>query len=133
MPARGWERLLDGWPWYRGKGEFPVQPGSEFMAPLHVLRKPYGCWDPVPLDRDDPWGWPVTEYEEALSLRPGLKDIARHLLKALAALARCEDDHGFAEYKLSNNPYWPRELSDACLRHERFVLLLPLALSLAQD
>src|SRR3989442_1460905 len=135
MPERGWKRLVEGWPWYSGEGHFPVKPNSEFMGPIHVLRKPYGCWDPVPLDEDDPFGWPISEYEEALSLRPGLREIARQLVHRLERLCRGHDDHGFGEYKLTDNPYWPPELARraAALKHERFVLLLPLALSLTRD
>ena len=43
--------------------------------------------------------------------------------------------HGISEYKLRDNPYWPPELAKRshALEHERFVLLLPLALSITQD
>src|SRR5206468_10067519 len=69
------------------------------------------------------------------TLQPGLHDIARHVLEHLIPLCRGEEEHGISPYKLRDNPYWPRELArhSACLDHERFVLLLPLALSLTQD
>ncbi len=110
-------------------------PNSEFMPPVRVLRKPYGCWDPVPLSEADPWGWPVTEYEEALSVRPGLRHVAHYLMERLVPLARGKNDHGFAEYKLRNNPAWPADLARhaSTLKHEHFVLLMPLALSLTMD
>jgi hypothetical protein len=136
MAEVGWKQLLDGWPWYRGAGSYPVWPDSEFMPPVHVGRKPYGCWDPIPLDDADPWGWPITEYEEALTLRPGLESIAEQVMTKLRGLCQEGGDSGeIAEYKLRENPYWPRELAARAhtLEHERFVLLLPLALSLTED
>src|SRR5262249_10543646 len=41
----------------------------------------------------------------------------------------------FDEYKLTDNVYWPHELAEkaSALQHERFVLLMPLALSETQD
>src|SRR5437867_648250 len=88
MTAAGWKQLLDGWPWFTGEGSYPLFPFSEFMGPVRVGRKPYGTWDPVPLAEDDPWGWPVSEYEEELTLRPGLRAIAGQLLEKLHALCR---------------------------------------------
>src|SRR5262249_48947907 len=134
LPQHGWKKLVDSWPWYAGEGRFPVRPGSEFMSPLYVVRKPYGCLDPILPDDHDPFGWPITEYEEALSIRPGLRDVAQRVLHKLECLCR-GDAHGFDEDKLTDNPYWPPELATqaAALRHERFVLLLPLALSQTQD
>ena len=135
MKADGWKQLVDGWPWFEGKGNFHVLPNSEFMPPLRLGRKPYGSWDTLPLAEDDPWGWPISEYEEILNLRPGLLDLARHILGKLVPLCRGEESHGISEYKLRDNPYWPAELAAraGCLGHERFVLLLPLALSQTQD
>jgi hypothetical protein len=137
MALHGWKQLIDGWPWFRGEGSFPVLPNSEFMPPLRFVRKPYGAFDHVAmaLAEDDPFGWPITEYEEELMLKPGLKDIARRVLSHLVPLARGKDDHGISEFKLRDNPYWPAELAKRipCLTHERFVLLLPLALSMTQN
>lgn len=135
MTKRGWKLLLDGWPWYSGEGNFPIFPNSEFMPPVRLGRKPYGTWDTLLLQEDDPWGWPVTEYEESLTLQPGLHDIARHLLAKLIPLCQGEEEHGISAHKLRQNPYWPAELAAGApsLERERFVLLLPLALSLTQD
>ncbi len=135
MTAHGWKQLLDGWPWFRGEGSFPLLPNSEFMPPVRLIRKPYGTWDSVHVSEDDPWGWPISEYEEALSLRPGLRDIARQVFQKLVPLCHGSEAHGISEYKLRDNPYWPAELAKRApaLEHERFVLLLPLALSITQD
>jgi hypothetical protein len=135
MPDRGWKELVDGWPWFEGEGSFPLWPNSEFMPPVRLVRKPYGCWDPLPLAEDAPWQWPVSEYEEALTLRPGLRSIAEQVLAHLVGLCQNASGDGVAEYKLRENPYWPKELAARAgtLAHERFVVLLPLALSLTQD
>jgi hypothetical protein len=105
------------------------------MPAPRLARKPYGCWDPIPLAEDDPWGWPITEYEEAFSLRPGLEKIAGQILVALEHLGQGRPMHGIARAKLIDNPYWPPALQRAAgkLAHERYVLLLPLALSRTLD
>jgi hypothetical protein len=135
MTAAGWEQLLEGWPWFQGEGSYPVFPNSEFMPPVRLGRKPYGTWEPNQLSRDDPWGWPITEYDESLSLHAGLQSIAGQLLPKLVGLCRDDTAEEVAEFNLRDNPYWPPELAKraAALAHERFVLLLPLALSLTQD
>ncbi len=135
MAADGWKQLIEDWPWFRGEGRFPVQPNSEFMPPVRLLLKPYGTRDIVPVSEDDPFGWPITEFDEALTLRPGLCDLARHVLDRLVPLCRGDDSHGIAQHKLKDNPYWPAELvsRSKALEHERFVLLLPMALSMTQD
>jgi hypothetical protein len=136
MSATGWKQLLAGWPWFRGEGRFPLPAYSEFMPPPYLVRKPYGGWDLCLLRDDDPWGWPVTEYEEALTLRPGLLSIASQLLRHLV---RCGGDrphrHGIAHGKLIDNPYWSLDVARqaAGLKGERHVLLLPLALSRTLD
>ncbi len=135
MTHTAWEQLLDGWPWFRGEGNFPLLPYSEFMPPVRLGRKPYPSTGPLSFRPDDPWGWEVSEYEEHLELRPGLADIARHLLDRLVPLFRGDPEHGISEHKLRENPYWPADLAGRApaLQHERFVLLVPLALSLTQD
>jgi hypothetical protein len=134
MNNRGWKELLKGWPWFKGEGSFPILPNSEFMPPVRLGRKPYGTWDTLPLSEKDPWGWPISEYEEALTLRPGLIDIAHHVYAKLIPLCQGEEEHGISPSKLQDNPFWPPELANCtALEHERFVLLLPLALSLTQD
>jgi hypothetical protein len=135
MSTIGWKQLIDGWPWFRGEGSFPLLPNSEFMQPVRLVRKPYGACDTMALSENDPWGWPITEYEEMLTLRPGLHDLARHILDKLVPLCRGDEEHGISEYKLRENPYWPAELAARAgtFEHERFVLLLPLALSQTQD
>ena len=135
MSDGGWKQLIEGWPWFRGEGSFPLLPNSEFMPPVRLVRKPYGAWEAPPVSEDDPWGWPISEYDEMLTLRPGLHDLARQILKKLVPLGRGEETHGISEFKLADNAYWPADLvaRAGTLEHERYVLLLPLALSQTQD
>src|SRR5438105_1902058 len=134
MPKQGWKQLLDGAPWFRGEGKYPVPAYSEFMPPPRLLFKPYDT-EPRLFVEDDPWCWPVTEYEEAFWLRPGLEKIAHQVLCALVHLGNGRPAHGFARGKLKDNVYWPDELAAHAgkLSHERYVLLMPLALSRTQD
>ncbi|HJT78044.1 MAG TPA: hypothetical protein VJ739_12645, partial [Gemmataceae bacterium] len=136
MSAPGWKQLLEGWPWFRGKDRFPMPAYSEAMPPPFLVRKPYGGWDPLLLRDDDPWGWPVTEYEEALALRPGLQRVGEQLVAQLVCLAEGDrSGHHIARGKVRDNPCWPDELAGRAkeLAHERYVLLLPLALSRTLD
>jgi hypothetical protein len=135
MAHDGWKQLLDGWPWFRGEGSFPILPNSEFMPPVRLGLKPYGTRDALVFADDDPWGWPATENEEELWLRPGLQHLAHAIHARLVPLGRGDPAHGICASKLRANPHWPAELANhqSALAHERFVLLLPLALSLTQD
>ena len=134
MPEQGWKRLVADAPWFREPGSYPIQAYSEFMPPPRLGRKPYGGDDPVLFDPADPWGWHVTEYEESLELQPGLAILARELLHTLRHLGRCDPAHGIAKGKLRGNLYWPESLQESgAPPQERYVLLMPLALSRTQD
>jgi Peptidase family M28 len=135
MPASGWKQLLAGYPWFQGEGRYPIAAYSEFMPPPRLGRKPYGSFPLPTFDEDDPWGFPVTEYEEAWQLRPGLANLARELVGALANLGEGGRAHCISKHKLTDNPYWPPELARQAgsLPHERYVVLLPLALARSQD
>src|SRR5262249_56055630 len=65
----------------------------------------------------------------------GVGAVDGQVLAKLVPLARADESHDISEFKLRGNPYWPPELAAAAgtLDHERFVLLLPLALSITQD
>ena len=137
MSAPGWNALLDGAPWFTGQDAYPITAYSEFMPPPLLGVKPYrhARREPSPFADDDPHGWQVTEYEEALELRPGLEQIGRQLVEALVRLAHGRPGHGIAPKKLIDNPYWPLRLAEnaGAVPHERFVFLGPLALSRTQD
>jgi len=131
----GSRALLAGWPWFAGAGRYRIDAYSEFMPPPRLGRRAYGAADPLLLDAGDPWGWTVTEYEEELELAPGLVHIASQLVGAMAHLAAGRSNHGISRAKLAGNPYWSEALARRAEAPsgERFVLLLPLALSRTQD
>ena len=134
MSLRGWEALVETCS-FRGEGQYPIPAYSEFMPPVRLGCRPYGGKVDGFFSEEDPLGFPVTEFEEAFELRPGLENIAHQVLGALLHLVRGEPAERLAKNKLVNNPYWPPELARqvGTLRHERFVVILPLALSLTQD
>ena len=86
MAEQGWQKLLAGYPWFEGEGNYPIAAYSEFMPPPRVGRKPYGSIDHCLYREDDPFGWHVTEYEEALELQPGLEMIAKELMHVVQHL-----------------------------------------------
>src|SRR5262249_49883670 len=106
-----------------------------FMPPPRLGVKPYGTNDGFPFSDDDPFGWPVTEYQEHYELRPGLEQVGKQILHALVKLAKGDPGHGIGQAKLIGNPAWPQHLAAKVghLHHERYVVLLPLALSRTQD
>jgi len=108
---------------------------SEFMPPPRLGKKPYNGSGPTLFRPDDPLGWPITEYEEAFELQPGLSHLAAHLVRALEHLGCGRPAHHIGRVKLEGNPFWPPELARAAgtLAHERYVVLAPLALSRTQD
>ena len=78
--------------------------------------------------------WLITEYEEALELQPGLQRIGEQLIDVLSRLGRGEPARGIDGRKLDGNPCWPDELrKNGAPENERYVLLMPLALSRTQD
>ena len=96
----------------------PVPLIVRFTAPLvavglagEMLVMVIGTPVPGALKLASPSTWPVSEYEEMLTLRPGLHDLAGHILAKLVSLCRGEEGHGISEYKLHDNPYWPAELA----------------------
>ena len=133
MARNGWARLLDE----AAKRPEPAEMAaySEFMPAPLLGRLPYGAIGETPFDEGDPWGWRVTEHEELEELRPGMQAIAAQLMAAFVKLVRGQSSHGFARSNLEDNSYWPPELSERAglLTHERFVCLMPLALSRTKD
>ncbi len=68
----GWKTLLAGY----GEPDarpFPLPAYSEFMPAPRLGRRPYGEPDVDLFAEDDPWGWRVSEAEQAWELAPGLE------------------------------------------------------------
>ncbi len=134
MSLRGWQVLAKTCK-FGGKRQYPIAAYSEFMPPVRLGCRPDSGKVDGFFSEEDPLGFPVTEFEEAFELRPGLENIAHQVLGALHHMVRGEPAERLAKNKLVNNPYWPPELAQrvGALRHEPFVVILPLALSLSQD
>ncbi len=134
----GWPRLLEGYPWFGREGQFYLPAYSEFMPPPRVGRLPYADSDRGGYAGADAFGWPVSEAEEAWELRPGLEHLAKLIMNELVHLGQGLPAHyigGHGGVNLQDNPYWPPQLAAQAghLRHERYVVILPLALSRTQD
>ncbi len=134
----GWQKMLEGYPWFNCDGCYPITAYSEFMPSPLVGRKPLGEIDRVLFSDDDPFGWHITEIEEEYELRPGIKHAGYQIMNNLIKLGRGLTEHyihGHGGENLKDNPFWPPEISSKAgtLLHERFVTLLPLMLSLTQD
>jgi hypothetical protein len=105
------------------------------MPPARLGRKAYGDVEPFLFSDADPWGWHITEYDEFTRLRPGLEIIGRQVVHSLVHLGNGQAAHGIAANKLADNPYWPDALAEHAgrLKHERYLVFLPLSLSRTLD
>ena len=139
MTLSGWKQFVEDAPWFQTPGSFPIAAYSEFMPPPYEAFKPYLGYEVEPPSlvarfTDDPNVWPVGEWEEARQLRPGLAHLAEIIVHGLVELAHGRPAHGFSRTKLAGNPAWPPALlHKGPLAHERYVTLLPLALSKTLD
>ena len=126
---------MSGHPWFAGSGRYPIPAYSEFMPPPRLGQKAYGLRvDRLLFDDADPWGWQISEYEQANELTPGLQRLAGHVLNTMRHLGRGEPAHGISRNKLADNLYWPKSLHDSgAPDHERYIVLMPLALARTQD
>lgn len=135
MPT-GWPALIPPRDPFRGEGNYPLAAYSEFLPAPHVGWKPYGDRGPDPdlFSADDPHGWTVSEFEEELEIRAGLRQIGAQVLRKLGRLLDGDPDTGIPSLDLVGNPHWPAELAaEPKLPQERCVTLLPLALSRTLD
>ena len=136
--AVGWKSLTGGYPWFTGKGQYPLPAYSEFMPPPRLGRSPYGDIDSALFADDDPFGWRVSEAEEELEIKPGFEHLAERIVQALLRLSRGESEPliaGRQGRNLADNPYWSPALAAPSARPagRSFMILLPLALSRTQD
>jgi hypothetical protein len=134
----GWQKMLEGYPWYSCSGCYPIAAYSEFMPPPFVGRKPLGETDHFLFPEDNPFCWNITEAEEEYELKPGIEKAGRQVMENLVRLGRGIREnhiHGHDGENLRDNPYWPPELATRAgsLDHERYVALLPFMLSRTQD
>ena len=83
MPKPGWKRLAAGTSWFPRRAIPDSRLFRVHAAAAAGPRNPTAQASPAGFDPADPWGWPVTEYEEALELQPGLLHWPEQLLGAL--------------------------------------------------
>src|SRR5262249_45123613 len=124
MARAGWLKLIPREGGFRGSGAFRIDAYSAYVPPPPVGWKPYG---PAPVNSqlfapDDPFGWKVHEFDEALELQPGLHQIARQLLARLRQLQEGNPEAGLPRHVSENNPFWPPELAAANLGNDPCVL-----------
>ena len=133
--ARQWSDLLGKSFPPKGEGQFPIAAYSEFMPAPRIGRKPYGTWVFAALSEAEPFSWKITAREEMQFLRPGLESVGGQLINDLVAVAQGKTANHIGALHLADNPYWPEALAKGvtALKHERFTILSPLALSRTQD
>ena len=135
--AAGWQQLIPAADLFRGAGRYPIDAYSEFMPPPQLGWKPYGGEPPDDqlFKPEDPWGWYVSEYEEANELGPGLEQVAHCLVGKVRHMIHGDPTAGVSRPMLTDNVYWSPELTErrGSLAHDRCVLLMPLALSRTLD
>ena len=134
----GWQKLVEGYPWFSGKGQYPVAAYSEFMPPPHLGPSPYGGYGDSTFAEDDFFGWYISEVEEEHELQPGLSSLAYQIVEEIIKLGRGQPAYRISGHQgrnLEDNPYWPPDLASQAekLSHECYVVFLPLALSRTQD
>ena len=101
---------------FLGQGRFPVPAYSEFMPPPRLGRKPYGANDPILFREDDPLGWHVTEYEEAMELRPGLKHLAGQLVGPVVSRHLLAFDFPIVDTGVDTAPELPQPVAAVLFR-----------------
>jgi hypothetical protein len=135
----GWKQLIEGFPWFKGKGMFPLPAYSEFMPPPRLGSNIYtGETDRSLFGEDDPSGWQISELEEECHIRPGLENAGHQIMDHLLRFFSGNETHpvkGHLGQNLKDNPFCPPELISKAghLNHDHFVVFLPLSLSMTQD
>src|SRR5262249_39443550 len=111
--THGWHKLIPDSPCFRGEGNFRIDAYSEFMPPPRLGWQPYGEHEPDPelFSADDPFGWHINEFHEALELKPGLAQVGKQVLGKLCRLFDENPDTGIPKFDLHGNPFWPAELA----------------------
>ena len=139
MNSTGWFEFLKDFPWFEGENKYPLRAYSEYMPPPRTGINPLtGEVDSRFLENKDPYGWKVSEFEEEYQLRPGLEDTGKQILEHIVQMRSGKFPSHLAGHKqknLINNIFWPEELitHSGLPEKERFVSLLPLALSKTKD
>src|SRR5881394_3856478 len=105
MSQSGWAKLIPQGSCFHGEGAFRLEAYSEFMPPPRLGWKPYAC---QPVDEelyspDDPWGWKVNEFDEALELQPGMRQIGGQIMSRLSRLLDGDRETSLPKHTLNDN------------------------------
>jgi hypothetical protein len=136
--STGWHKLVEGYQTSSAQAQYQIPAYSEFMPPPRLGIRPYGEIDTSLFSDDDAFGWSVSEIEEEYELKPGLANLAQQIMNQIVELGTGKPAHHIAGHNrrnLADNPYWPPDLAAQAgkLLHEKYLILLPLALSKTQD
>src|SRR5262245_56494441 len=132
----GWQKLIPPDDCFSGEGNYRIDAYSEFLPPPRVGWKPYGGLGPDPevFSPDDPFGWYVSELEEALELRPGMVQVGRQVLHKLSRLLDGNVHTGLPTLDPGKHPFLPPgPAAEPALPQGGCGVLLPVALSRHQD
>jgi hypothetical protein len=139
MNDQGWFEFLKGFPWFKGENKYPLRAYSEYMPPPRTGISLYNAEiNPGIFDIKDAYGWKISEFEEEYQLRPGLDETGKQILGHIVQMRSGKFPAFLAGHKQKNlihNLFWPEELimHAGLPEKERFVSLLPLALSKTKD
>ncbi len=73
---------------FKQYSQYPLMAYSEFMPSINFTCRAQDGMTKGFFQKDVPLEFPITEYEEAFELQPGLESIALQILKALSHLSR---------------------------------------------
>jgi hypothetical protein len=139
MNKNGWSEFLDGFPWFIGEKKYPLRAYSEYMPPVRTGISTYnGNVDSRVFDTNDAFGWKISEFEEEYQLKPGIEVTGKQILEQIVQIGSGKFPPHLAGHKqinLINNIFWPNEMTlhSGWRQNERYVSLLPLALSKTND
>jgi len=139
MNNQGWFEFLKGFPWFEGVEKYPLRAYSEYMPSPVIGINPYnGEIDNRVFNTQEAHRWKISGFEEEYQLRPGLLETGKQIMEHLVQLRSGKFPAHLAGHKqknLINNIFWSEKLMlhSGLAEKERFVSLLPLALSKTKD
>ena len=68
----GWRKLIEAYPWFSGRGNYPIPAYSEYTPPPREGKRPNGGMHYSLFADEDLYGWNVSTVEETYVPQPGL-------------------------------------------------------------
>jgi hypothetical protein len=106
--SSGWHKLIEGYPWFKSDGCYPISAYSEFIPSPLMGRKPLGETDRILFSDDDLFGWHITEIEEEYELLSGIEHSGHQIMNSLFKPGKGLPEHlihGHGGENLKDNPY----------------------------